>query len=136
MEKKGIKVCDEWHCFETYIEDVVKIDGYDEIKVKNRELNLDKDILSDDSNRYYSLGTCIWVTSIDNNKEQLHRNKRYFECTRLEDNYKEISNIQIEFARKYDLNNDCITHCLKGRNNTHKGWKFEYLEDNLQSIQN
>jgi hypothetical protein len=131
---KGIYVSDEWHCFETYVNDVVNLKGYDEKRVKNNELNLDKDILSDENNRYYSFETCKWVTLLENNNEQFHRNGKYFECIRIEDGYKEITNSQMEFARKYGLNNDCITHCLKGRNQTHKGWKFSYIEEDISNI--
>ena len=126
---KGIYVSDEWHCFENYVNDVIKLDGYDEIKVRNKELSLDKDILSNNDNRCYSLETCSWVTTFENNKEQFNRNHKYFEGTRISDGYKDISKSPIDFARKYGLNNDLVSNCLRGNGKTHKGWKFSYIED-------
>jgi len=123
---KGIYVSDEWHCFETYVKDVVKIIGYNEEKVKSKELNLDKDILSDSDNKCYSLETCKWVTASDNVKAQTNR-IIYFEATKIIDNYKEVSSSPIDFARKYGLNNNLINHCLKGIHKTHKDWKFKYI---------
>jgi len=92
---KGIYVCDEWHCFEIYVNDVIKLEGYNELKVRNRELNLDKDILSDLDNKCYSPETCKWVTVLENIKAQQPRTVKYFEATRIIDNYKEISNVII-----------------------------------------
>ena len=126
---KGIYVSDDWHCFENYVNDVVKLEGYDEIKVRNKELSLDKDILSNNDNRCYSLETCSWVTTFENNKEQFNRNHKYFEGTRISDGYKDISKSPIDFARKYGLNNDLVSNCLRGNGKTHKGWKFSYIED-------
>jgi len=126
---KGIYVSDDWHCFENYVNDVVKLEGYDEEKVKNKELNLDKDILSDLDNRFYSKNTCKWVTTYENNKEYFNRINKYFEGTRIKDGYKDISNSPIDFARKYGLNNDLVSNCLRGKGKTHKGWKFSYIED-------
>jgi len=125
----GIYVCDDWHCFENYIKDVVKLEGYNEEKVKNKELNLDKDILSDVENKCYSPETCKWVTFIENNNTRSIRTVKYFEATRIIDDYKEISNVIIEFARKYNLDNNSINNCLNNRRKTHKGWKFSYIED-------
>jgi len=131
---KGIYVCDGWHCFETYVKDVVKLDEYNEIKVKNKELNLDKDILSDLENKCYSPETCKWVTVSENARAQINR-IIYFEATRIIDNYKEVSKCPIDFSRKYNLNNNYITNCLRNGHKTYKDWIFKYIsKENYEAI--
>ena len=64
---KGVTVCERWRCFEYFLEDIVKIPGY-ELWNSNKDLyQLDKDKKQQDvENKVYSLETCQFI-SIRNN---------------------------------------------------------------------
>lgn len=55
--KKGIIVCDEWHCFSNFYE-WAKENYYE---VDSQKMNLDKDILSNGRKKIYSPSNCIFV---------------------------------------------------------------------------
>ena len=65
----GVRVCDRWHCFENYFDDVQKLPNY-ELKVKYpSKYQLDKDYLQlhiPKEQRIYSPDTCIWMSVYDN----------------------------------------------------------------------
>jgi hypothetical protein len=129
---KGIVVCDRWHNFSNYVEDVIAMEGYDEELAKSGKIHLDKDIINRDA-KIYSPETCKWVTKSENTKE---RNKRvcqkYFVATRLSDNYKEENYNMTEFCKKYELYVRDVRLCLIGERNDYAGWKFEYRENPIQ----
>lgn len=85
----GVRVCDEWLCFANFVNDIVKIKGYDEDKFKNGEIVLDKDIDFDSYKpKMYCLKNCRFVKQSDNFQEMLTRKKqstssRYIGVTKL-----------------------------------------------------
>ena len=128
--KVGIKVCDRWHCFEYYAQDVIKLQGYNEEKVKSEELSLDKDIINRDA-KIYSPETCMWATLKENIDERTKRNAKLFKATRLLDGFTIETKGRRSLAKEYDLNPDSIDSCLRGACKTHKGWKFEYIKETV-----
>jgi len=125
---KGIKVCDRWLCFELFYKDLKNIKGYDEQKMKNGELYLDKDIIGD--RKIYSPETCILTSNEENLKEMNIRTKQYkFKAIRISDGFEEIIENQIEFAKKLGISQSNISKCLKSKQKTCKGYKFEYLKE-------
>lgn len=123
--RRGVTVCNEWLCFENYINDVKLIEGYDEELIINNKIHLDKDILG---GNIYSKDTCLWISKEENLKEMLQRNKfKKFKAIRLIDEYEEEGYNQTEFAKKYKLRPSGINTVLNKHINTHKGWKFEYI---------
>lgn len=69
---KGISVCKRWHRLDFFIEDIVRLPGYDVIRFENGEIELDKDII-DYKRKEYSPQTCCLTTHAENNKEALMR---------------------------------------------------------------
>lgn len=69
---KGVTVCDRWKRFDYFLEDVVKLPGYDEEKVESGQLCIDKDII-DRSKMIYSPETCCFVTRSENTTEANNR---------------------------------------------------------------
>lgn len=132
---KGIIVCDRWHNFSNYVDDVMLLEGYDENLVKSGKLQLDKDIINREA-LIYSPETCKWVTNLENAKERFKRTvQKYFVATRLSDNYIEEHYSITEFCEKWKLNqNSSVTDCLNGRRNDYMGWKFEYKENPIKYI--
>ena len=62
----GCYVCDNWLLLSNFIRDFKLIDGYDEEKFLNGELELDKDIKTNGVNKEYSLENCMLVSKSEN----------------------------------------------------------------------
>ena len=67
-------ICERWLLLSNFIEDFFKIDGYDEEKFLNGELEIDKDIKSNGKNKEYSLENCTLVSKYENLK-QMHKTR-------------------------------------------------------------
>ncbi len=63
----GITVSNEWLCYENFLNDLESIDGYDYIKFKNNEIELDKDYKSTE-NKIYSINNCSFISRSENVK--------------------------------------------------------------------
>ena len=66
---KGITVCERWHCFEYFLEDIALIDGWNKEKFENSKIQLDKDKKQFNiphNQRVYSKDTCEWLSPEDN----------------------------------------------------------------------
>lgn len=62
---KDCMVCDRWLILSNFVEDVPKIDGYDEERFLNGELELDKDKKKDE-NKHYVMKCCTWLSKHEN----------------------------------------------------------------------
>ena len=74
---KDCTVCERWLTFSNFIEDVPNIDGYDEEKFLNGELELDKDKKKDE-NKHYIVKYCTWLSSPEN-KSLANKGKHHTE---------------------------------------------------------
>ena len=126
---KGVTVCDDWLCFENFLKDVKKIDGWDEQKFYNKELNLDKDKKIFYSKKtislLYSLENCSWLSKEENYKIQ--PNQQFFFEALSPENIKYISHNITEFAKIHNLQQSKVSNCLSNKRKTHKGWKFKKM---------
>ena len=64
----GVRVCERWHNFANFIEDVVKLPNYDK-KLEDPSYQLDKDELQQDvpkSERVYAPETCCFISPRNN----------------------------------------------------------------------
>lgn len=121
--KVGVTVCERWLCFSNYLEDFVKLEGYDEDILHLLEIDKDTKIKG---NKIYSPDTCMFITKKENTKEQNERNnQRVFIAESPDGNFYEANN-QHEFAVEHSMKNKGINNVLCGRQKTHKGWKFKY----------
>lgn len=62
----GCTVCDRWLSLSNFVEDVPKIDGYDEEMFLNGELELDKDKKNDTDDKNYIMKYCTWLPKPEN----------------------------------------------------------------------
>lgn len=70
--EQRVTVCERWHRLDHFIEDVIKLPGYDQAKFERNEIELDKDLLGCES-KVYSPETCCFLSHSENNKEALYR---------------------------------------------------------------
>lgn len=124
---KGVKVSKRWLSFENFLNDIKFIEGYDDNLFRKGLLYLDKDIKQQDkdiSQRIYSLETCCFVTFNENNKHRNYESKKKSFIAISPDNIRYLVKGIKEFARQYNLTHQAIARCLKGKQKTHKGWRF------------
>lgn len=129
---KGVVVSNRWHCFENFINDLPKIKGYDKELFDKGKLFLDKDKNSNPNKKIYSLETCEFLTSKENNP-------KYFCYPFVAINPK--GSLQFgfnvsDFAKNNNLSAKQIYLAINGYQHTHKGWKFFKIQESVETIEN
>src|SRR5690606_7744039 len=72
---KSVIVCNRWHCFQNFCDDIQLLIGYEEWKTGSG-YELDKDILCEKlsiSPKIYSLETCMFISKRENISESTSR---------------------------------------------------------------
>ena len=127
---KGVTVCERWKCFSNFIEDIKKIDGYDETKFYNKELDLDKDIKQHDipiECKCYSLETCQFISKHINRAFISRQKSPNVKIISQKGEYILKTDCPInELAVQLNIKTQYITRILRGEAKTHKGWTFKY----------
>lgn len=120
----GVTVCERWHRFDYFYEDMTEIPGYDKELFDNRLLRLDKDILSN-GQKIYSPDTTLWVTDEINQKQRTKeyniKNRKY---ALFPDGHSELILNMTEFCKTHNLHRQNVNLCLAGKQNSTKGFKF------------
>ena len=125
-------VCDRWHCFQNFCEDIQLLDGYSKW-INNIGYELDKDILCERLNvisKIYSPETCIFISKKDNVSYTVSkRNLTGLTYIGISPDNKEYEfTNQNDFALKHNLNRGTISACINKRRKQHKGWTFKIKE--------
>ena len=61
-----VRVCDRWHCFKNFVEDLPKIDGYDRELFLSGKIQLDKDLKCNEFPKEYNIYNCTFLTQNEN----------------------------------------------------------------------
>lgn len=128
----GVTVCERWHCFQNFCEDIQKLQGYD--KWKNDNYELDKDFLCNKlgiKKKIYSPKTCMFIPRKDNTSEATTRRNltgqtyigiapdgtifEFYDKRKFSKEHKDISYSSIKRSI--------------AENRTIKGWTFKIKED-------
>lgn len=131
---RGVIVSEEWHCFDTFREDIRTLKGYDEVLFYNNEIELDKDGISE-CGKIYSKETCQWLP-IEEHRAMAKRSRYLPHLTRVRlvalspnDEVFCITNIPM-FADEHGLLRSGIYGTLmKNGSKTHLGWCFKRVEE-------
>lgn len=133
---KGCYVCKKWLKLSGFIDDLQKIDGYDQwIKnIDSRKMALDKDIKSDNQNKCYCLEECTFVTITDNSKQSAkHQTKEYCsnKIVQLDKNMNLINEFcsSREAEKNTGISRKYISYVCKGLKFEYKGYIWMYKEN-------
>ena len=112
---RGIKVCERWHDFKNFYEDM-------------GDRPAGKTLDRSDDNGNYEFGNCKWSTMKEqcNNRRDRIDQKWFLGFNTLTGAFEENNN-QSEFAREHNLLTSSIGQCLHGSRKRTKGWEFDYL---------
>ena len=133
---KDVTVCERWHCFANFLEDIKLIDGY-ELWLKNpKTMALDKDIKQQNvENKVYSLQTCTFITVSENTKERnvrhgLPHSKRRVVVKGQHSKTGEIivGNLS-DIAESLNLDKSNIVKCCKNKDKKCGGYHWQYVDD-------
>lgn len=122
----GIKVSERWHNFSNYLNDVIKLPGFNREDVINGILHLDKDKLQYNLPKYkmiYSKDTCCWITREENTKLI----KTPVKCVSSDGTIIKSDRV-LDLANILNLNPRYISRVLSGKLKSYKGYKFEYIK--------
>lgn len=134
---QGVFVDERWLCFECFLKDISKIEGYNEEKFFKGELHIDKDMKCEAMNltpKRYSLDTCTFVPVFENLSYQKGKKKNRKEDIPLviatniftkEQEY--IYNIK-QYAIDNDFSIGVIRYRIKSKSKKpYKGFIFERM---------
>ncbi len=122
---RGVTLCEEWHCFDRFIDDIKQIQGYSDFDILNGNIHLDKDSL-DMNNKIYCKEKCIFIPIELNNKFKPNQMKPFKAISPNGDEF--VVYNRSEFAREHNLRQSTISDCLSGRVKKHKGWSFTLIK--------
>lgn len=124
---KNCIVCERWHCFARFLEDLPSIEGYN-YWLKNNDVALDKDLKG---KNVYSLSTCCFVSRSVNSKERDERRgtpikKKPLKATNI--NTGEIIYFKSTVdAEKQGFCRKSIRNCINGKIQGYKGYNWEFV---------
>jgi hypothetical protein len=131
---KGVTVCERWLCFEYFLEDLPKIEGYNEKDFYEGKISLDKDFKQQGKpphEKVYSLETCCFLpNSINFSLTDKSKTIKKIVAANVETGEEIfIENIR-QYALSKELNQSLITKSLKSNGEyVYKGYKYYYLND-------
>ena len=106
---RGISVYKRWYKFENFFADMGEMP--DELTLERKN-----------NNGNYEPKNCKWATRLE--QQANTRKLKWFRAWHKDMMCQFMSNNQCEFARRYGLEQGCISRCLSNLQRQHKGWTF------------
>lgn len=133
---QGCTVCERWHRFDLFLEDLPLIEGY-ELWINNsnpRAIHLDKDIKGGDK-KIYSLETCMFIDQAENVRDAVSRRTKQPNAKPVKGINQQTGEV-VEFnsaseaSRALEINVCGIIGCCNKRYKVSGGYTWEYIGDN------
>ena len=119
---KGVFVSNRWLVFSNFVEDVKKLPNWLLKKEFPHEYSLDKDYYSSNC---YSSDTCLWLSKQEQNLNQ----SNYQPVRAIAPDGREIVRMGVKpLCREMGFTSIGVFNNLKGKQGTHHGWRFEYVQ--------
>ena len=136
---KGVTVCERWHCFANFLEDLPKIENYKYwLEHPNERVHLDKDTLQPNvpsHEKVYAPHTVMFLSNSDNVIESNMRVDKQ-KNTRIKvkgTNIKTKEVVEFESIKKasetLNINGGSISNNLNGKSKTAGGYHWQYVDD-------
>lgn len=138
---KNCIVCERWLLLSNFVEDFIKIDGYDKENFLNGELELDKDIKSNGAVKEYSLDNCMLVSKTENSI-QASKTRDYSKwngasnpkAKKIVQYDKQGNLIKIwdyirQASEELGINEKSISACCRGKYKSAGGYIWKYHEE-------
>jgi hypothetical protein len=116
---RGIKVCEQWHNFINFRNDMFKKHILASIKYKGEKLSIERV----NNNGWYSSKNCIFIPS--NNQSKNRRNVIPIIAINTKTKEKVIGKNQKELSKLLKVTNTSINNCLHGRAKRSGNWTFK-----------
>lgn len=130
---KDCEVCERWHCFASFLEDLPLIEGYDYwLNHPNERVALDKDSKLT-GNKIYCLELCSFLTNSSNVREAVIRNGNHIPKIPIISIDKESGEVKVyESQRSTPFNQSSISKCCRGVAVSAYGFYWFKIEDILK----
>jgi len=130
---KDCTIDDKYRYLSKYIDDIMKLENFNKLCEEPSKWHIDKDKV-DINNRCYFFEHLTIITKSDNSKERINRcgtlnSRKPIIGINIEDNSIIIFKYRNE-AREMGFNPGAISLVCQGKHNSHKGYKWEYLDMN------
>ena len=124
--KMGVTVCERWHDFRNYVNDIEKKENYNKLIENPKQWHIDKDLLG---GKIYSDETTVIISKSENTDEMLTRRniRKRIAMYDLNDNLIKTYDSIADCARELNTRRTNISACLTGCQKTSCGHKFKYI---------
>lgn len=119
---RGITVCERWLDFKNFKDDMYESYLKHIEEFGNKETSIDR--INNDGN--YEPTNCRWATI---KEQRINRSSSKFFEAISPSGLIFVSNNRKDFADKHNLHNSLISLCLNNKIKQHKGWKFNFKEN-------
>ena len=121
----GVTVCNQWHSFSNFFEDIAKLPGYDEKLIQEGKLELDKDArVPKYSTKIYSKETCSLITP-EKNRSLVNYELKYKKCVAVKSGEAILYSSLLECEAKTGIQHRTISAImLSPKRHRTKGYGF------------
>lgn len=126
----NVSVCERWHKFSSFLEDLPLIEGYEEWIKNEVRMTLDKDLKQKGvENKVYSLETCVFISQAENTRIAMQEATRQTRSMISIDvnnyNNKQIHN---NVNSEYGKSSSNICACANNRQQSAYGYRWFYAD--------
>jgi len=123
---RGTKVCERWKNDETGFLNFYQDMHESYLKHLSEHGPVETTLDRINNNGNYEPENCRWAT----HKVQTRNTKRQKRFLAIhESGIIEEANVVIDFCQKYYLDPWCVSYCIKGQQESHRGWRFKLINE-------